>query len=81
MTDYVEAAPVGEGIQVEHFSPPEEHRFRASGDRTVMEDIVYYAPPFGLLGALANRLVVAAQLRRIFGFRTAAIRQRFGEVS
>ena len=58
-----------------------EHRFRASGDRTVMEDIVYYAPPFGLLGALANRLVVAAQLRRIFGFRTAAIRQRFGEVS
>lgn len=58
-----------------------EHRFRARGNRTVMEDVVYYAPPFGVLGALANRLVVAAQLRRIFGFRTAAIRQRFGEVS
>ncbi len=55
-----------------------EHRFRRVGDRTVMEDVVYYAPPFGLLGAIANRLVVAGQLRRIFGYRAAMIRQRFG---
>ena len=58
-----------------------EHHFHAHGDRTVMEDVVYYAPPFGVLGAIANKLVVAAQLRRIFGYRTAAIRQRFGDAS
>lgn len=55
-----------------------EHRFRAHGDRTVMEDIVYYAPPLGVLGTLANRLVVEKELRRIFGYRAAMIRQRFG---
>ena len=55
-----------------------EHRFRREGDRTVMEDVVFYAPPFGVLGAIANRLVVAGQLRRIFGYRAAMIRQRFG---
>ncbi len=55
-----------------------EHRFRRDGDRTVMEDVVFYAPPFGVIGALANRLVVAGQLRRIFGYRAAMIRQRFG---
>jgi uncharacterized protein (TIGR01777 family) len=55
-----------------------EHRFHARGGHTVMEDVVYYAPPLGLLGALANRLMVAGQLRRIFGYRAAMIRQRFG---
>ncbi len=55
-----------------------EHRFRRNGDRTVMEDVVFYAPPLGLLGAIANRFVVAGQLRRIFGYRAAMIRQRFG---
>lgn len=55
-----------------------EHRFRQEGDRTVMEDVVYYAPPLGPLGTMANRLVVEGQLRRIFGYRAAMIRQRFG---
>lgn len=55
-----------------------EHRFHAAGGHTVMEDVVYYAPPLGLLGALANRVMVAGQLRRIFGYRAAMIRQRFG---
>jgi ligand-binding SRPBCC domain-containing protein len=57
-----------------------EHRFRAVGDRTVMEDCVYYAPPLGILGRLANRLFIAAQLRAIFAYRSDVIRLRFGEV-
>ncbi len=56
-----------------------EHRFSEVNGKTVMEDVVHYAPPLGLLGALANRLVVASMLRRIFGFRRQAIRLRFGE--
>jgi len=57
-----------------------EHRFHQHGDRTVMEDVVYYAPPLGVLGALANRFLVTGQLRRIFGYRDAMIRQRFGTI-
>lgn len=54
-----------------------EHHFTADGPRTVMEDRVYYAPPLGVLGRIAQRLFVAPQLRQVFGYRTQAIRQRF----
>ncbi|HEY3357127.1 MAG TPA: TIGR01777 family oxidoreductase [Polyangia bacterium] len=56
-----------------------EHRFRAtSGGRTVMEDRVYYSVPLGLLGRVVNWLFVAPALRRIFAYRAAAIRLRYG---
>ncbi len=55
-----------------------EHRFRSDGARTIMEDRVYYAPPLGILGWIANRLFVAGQLRGIFAYRGHAIRMRFG---
>jgi uncharacterized protein (TIGR01777 family) len=54
-----------------------EHRFVERDGKTIMEDIVHYAPPLGPLGALANKLVVANMLRRIFGYRRSAIRLRF----
>ena len=31
-----------------------------------MEDRVFYTPPLGILGRLANRLFIAATLRKIF---------------
>jgi uncharacterized protein (TIGR01777 family) len=55
-----------------------EHRFHECAGHTVMEDVVYYAPPFGWLGAIVNRLMINGQLRRIFGYRAAMIRHRFG---
>jgi len=55
-----------------------EHRFRSDGGRTVMEDRVYYALPLGWLGRVVHRLFVARALRGIFGFRTQAVRLRFG---
>jgi hypothetical protein len=55
-----------------------EHRLRADGERTVMEDRVLYALPLGPLGWLAHRLFVARALRAIFAFRADAIRLRFG---
>lgn len=55
-----------------------EHSFRADGARTVMEDRVCYAPPFGLLGRIANRLFIAPALRSIFQYRGDVIRLRFG---
>ena len=55
-----------------------EHTFRADGDRTIMEDRVYYAPPLGILGRLANRLFIVPTLRKIFKYRGDVIRLRFG---
>jgi ligand-binding SRPBCC domain-containing protein len=57
-----------------------EHRFRAEGNHTVMEDRVYYALPFGWLGRVAHALFVSRTLRAIFGFRGQAVRLRFGVV-
>jgi ligand-binding SRPBCC domain-containing protein len=55
-----------------------EHAFRQRGTSTVMEDRVCYAPPFGVLGRLANRLFIVPTLRRIFQYRADVIRLRFG---
>lgn len=46
-----------------------EHSFRADGDRTVMDDCVYYATPFGMLGRLANRLFIGPTLKQTFRYR------------
>ena len=55
-----------------------EHSFHADGERTVMEDRVFYTPPLGILGRLVNRLFIAATLRKIFRYRGDVIRLRFG---
>lgn len=54
-----------------------EHTFKADGDRTVMVDRVWYAPPFGVLGTMAHGFFIAPSLRRIFTFRGEEIRRRF----
>jgi len=55
-----------------------KHTFSAEGNQTVMEDHVYYAPPLGELGRLANRWFIVPTLRQIFGYRGDVIRLRFG---
>jgi ligand-binding SRPBCC domain-containing protein len=55
-----------------------EHSLRAEGTSTVMQDRVCYAPPFGLLGRLANAIVIVPTLTRIFRYRADVIRLRFG---
>lgn len=57
-----------------------EHRFARDGARTVMDDVVHYALPLGPLGRLAHPFV-RAMLRRIFAFRSQAIRARFAPPS
>ncbi len=54
-----------------------EHHFRPDGAATVMEDRVYFALPFGVIGAMAGPLAVLPALRRIFRFRAQAMRLRF----
>lgn len=55
-----------------------EHRFEARGDATLMIDRVWYAPPLGPLGRIAQVFMVGPMLRRIFGHRRVAIALRFG---
>jgi len=57
-----------------------EHHFQPDGNRTLMEDRVYYAPPLGFVGTVANLLFVAPALRRIFWYRRQALRLRFPDV-
>ena len=48
------------------------HTFTEAGEETRMQDVVDYALPFYPVGEIAAPLV-AAQVRRIFSYRTSAI--------
>ena len=52
-----------------------EHRFRELDGGTLCEDFVRYAPPGG---ALANRLFVEPDLRRIFDYRRQRLQELLG---
>ena len=44
-----------------------------------MTDIVQYKTPLGILGDLANWLVVKKKLRKIFEFRFRKVEELFGQ--
>lgn len=44
----------------------------------LMKDIVTYSPPFGFLGAIANKLLIRKKLQEIFDYRTIAVNRKFG---
>lgn len=46
-----------------------QHFIEPDGDGTLMTDIVTYMPPFGLLGRIANRLIIRRRLKEIFDYR------------
>jgi len=52
-----------------------EHTFEEDGDGTLCGDFVRYAVPFG---ALANSLMVARDVRKIFAYREKRLREIFG---
>lgn len=54
-----------------------EHTFEEDGEGTIVEDSVRYSLPFGPLGSLADRLLVARDLRAIFEYREARLREAF----
>lgn len=55
-----------------------QHKFREVSGGVVMEDIVHYAPPFGIFGRLANKLFIQRKLHEIFDYRKKVIREIFG---
>lgn len=54
------------------------HEFEPDGDGgTLMRDTVRYALPYGPLGEVAHRLIVARDLAAIFDYRTERVRAAF----
>ena len=56
-----------------------QHKIEAIEGGVLMTDIVTYQPPFGMLGAIANSLIIKNKLQQIFDFRTVALEKRFGK--
>lgn len=58
-----------------------QHHIKPINNGVLMTDIVTYQPPFGILGAIANSLIIEKQLKEIFDYRTIAVEKRFGKFS
>lgn len=56
-----------------------QHKIESIEGGVLMTDIVTYQPPFGILGAIANTVLIKKQLREIFNYRTMALEKRFGK--
>jgi len=57
-----------------------KHFIRPSGEGVIMEDIIDYKLPLGVLGRLMHWLVVKKQLQGIFDYRTKKLDEIFGSV-
>jgi ligand-binding SRPBCC domain-containing protein len=82
--------PLGWRTEITRWDPPNEfedvqlfgpyaawvhrHTFRDAGQGTLIEDVVRYRLPFGIVGRLAHP-IVRLQLRRIFSYRQRAVEQ------
>ncbi len=56
----------------QHFIEPIENG-------VLMRDIVTYQPPFGILGAMMNGIVIRKKLEEIFDYRTKAVEEKYGK--
>jgi ligand-binding SRPBCC domain-containing protein len=54
-----------------------QHIIMPKQNGVIMIDIVSYRPPFGLLGIIANELVIKNKLNEIFDFRTIELEKIF----
>ena len=54
-----------------------KHEFISHPRGTMIRDTIEYIPPFGLFGALADRLVISKDIDRLFAFRHAATLKAF----
>ncbi|MGB0776911.1 MAG: SRPBCC family protein [Flavobacteriaceae bacterium] len=54
-----------------------QHHIEECEDGILMTDIVSYAPPFGILGRIANSLTIKSKLREIFDYRFNVLEKHF----
>ncbi len=56
-----------------------QHHIEPIEGGVLMSDIVSYQPPFGVLGAIANKFIIRSKLKEIFAYRKSALEKRFGK--
>lgn len=55
-----------------------EHIFKETEDgKIIMEDIVSYAVPFGLIGRIINGIIISKKIKEIFHFRKQVLEKMF----
>jgi ligand-binding SRPBCC domain-containing protein len=55
-----------------------EHHFKAIKGGVLMNDVLNYAIPYGIIGRLGNKILVDKQIKKIFSYREKAINELFG---
>jgi ligand-binding SRPBCC domain-containing protein len=55
-----------------------QHHFKAIEGGVEMTDLVHYRLPLGVLGTMANSLLVKKEIKKIFAYRYEKIIERFG---
>lgn len=55
-----------------------QHFLESTPKGTLMRDIVSYMPPFGVLGSIANKILIEQKLAEIFDYRSKILIQLFG---
>jgi ligand-binding SRPBCC domain-containing protein len=57
-----------------------EHHFKAIKGGVLMNDVLNYAIPYGIIGRLGNKILVDKQIKKIFSYREKAINELFGRL-
>jgi ligand-binding SRPBCC domain-containing protein len=55
-----------------------QHHFKEIAGGVLMNDILHYAIPYGVIGRLSNSVFVGNKVKQIFAFREKAIERMFG---
>ncbi len=56
-----------------------QHHFKTVEGGVLMNDILNYAIPYGIIGRLGNAVLVKSQIKKIFTYREKAIVELFGQ--
>ncbi len=56
-----------------------QHHFEAREGGTLMRDILHYKVPYGIIGTLADTLLVDGKIEEIFAFRVKAVNKMLQE--
>jgi len=54
-----------------------QHHIEEKDGQVLMTDIITYEPPFGLIGKIANGLVITKKLEEIFAYRKMILEKKF----
>jgi len=57
-----------------------QHHFKEVTGGVLMTDLLNYAIPYGFIGRIANSVIVADKIRKVFDYREEVIEHLFGTV-